>query len=143
MNNSAIEKIIFNGREVRMAIMPGFSRYGILEIGEVVYRDTLKICPHYDDGKNGYRKIKIYPDGSKKRKSFWMNRLVWIAFYGPIPEGLEIDHIDGERANNNLLNFRSPVTKKENAAFKKQREANFLFNRKARTQKAETLWANT
>ena len=135
MNNSLIENVIFNGHEIRMAVLSGFNRYGILEIGIVVYRNTMKMVPDYDDGKNGYRKIKIYPDGSKKRKSFWLHRLVWQAFYGPILSGKQIDHIDGIRTNNSLVNLR-PVTARENARFKKQRDSNDLFNRPAKKKSA-------
>jgi len=115
---------------VRIAVLPGFSRYEILDTGVVRYRDTGKICPDYDDGKNGYRKIKIYPDGSKKRKSFWVNRLVWQAFWGPIPEKHEVDHIDANRLNNSLDNLMI-ATHRQNLILRKQRDSRYLFNRKA------------
>ena len=115
---------------MRVAVLPGFSRYEILENGVVRYRATGKICPDYDDGKNGYRKIKLYPDGSKKRKSFWMNRLVWMAFWGAIPEKHEVDHIDSNRINNSLDNLMV-VTHRQNLLLRKQRDSKFLFNRKA------------
>ena len=35
-----------------------------------------------------------------------VHRLVWSAFNGPIPDGLEIDHEDRIRNNNNLENIR-------------------------------------
>ncbi|MDR0475089.1 MAG: HNH endonuclease [Treponema sp.] len=113
---------------MKWVILKGFSRYEISDIGLVKYRDTGKLCPDYDDGKNGYRKIKIYPDGSKKRKSFWVNRLVYQAFRGPIPPKMEIDHLDGIYLNNNIENLMQ-VTHKQNCALKKQRENN-LFKRK-------------
>ena len=115
---------------MRVAVLEGFSRYEILDTGVVRYRETGKVCPDYDDGKNGYRKIKIYPDGSKIRKSFWVNRLVWEAFNGPIPPKMEIDHLDGNRVNNSLENLML-VTHKQNQVLKKQRDSKFLFNRKA------------
>ena len=120
---------------MRIAVLPGYSRYEILETGVVRYRDTGKVCPDYDDGKNGYRKIKIYPDGCKKRKSFWLNRLVYEAFWGPIPEKMEIDHLDACRVNNSLDNLII-VTHKQNLILKKQRDSNFLFNRKATGKQA-------
>jgi hypothetical protein len=112
---------------MKVAVLEGFSRYEIVDTGIVRYKGTGLICPHYDDGKNGYRKIKIDPDGSNKRKSFWMNRLVYEAFYGAIPAGMQIDHCDGNRANNNLENLIA-VTPKQNNMLKKQREK-WLFNR--------------
>jgi hypothetical protein len=128
MSNPNIKTVIFNGETVRAASMPGFKRYLILELGIILYSETSKICPDYH-GNNGYRKIKIYPDGRKERKAFWLNRLVWQAFYGEIPEGMQIDHIDGDRLNNALVNLR-PVTPKQNCLFKKQRDSNYLFNEK-------------
>jgi len=131
------EEILFNGREVRMAIMPNLTHYGLLRTGEVIYRDTLKICPAYDDGKDGYLMIKLYPDipiyrnGKKMRITFRVNILMGMAIFGPIPEGLQIDHINGERANNHWTNLRDPVTRKENNDFKKQRDAHFLTNHEA------------
>lgn len=125
------------GGEVKnkaFTVFPGFSRYRIYENGVIKYADTGKVCPDYDDGKNGYRKIKIYPDGSKNRVSFWVNRLVYQAFRGPIPAGMEVDHIDGNRLNNHIENL-SLVTHKQNCVLKKQRDSRFLFNRKAKNKK--------
>jgi len=116
-------------RETRIAVLKGFSRYEVLETGIVRYRESGKICPDYDDGKNGYRKIKLYPDGVKKRKIFFVHRLVWEAFNGSIPPGLEVDHSDGVRLNNSLDNLVL-ATHKQNCILKKQRENN-LFSRQA------------
>lgn len=46
-------------------------------------------------------------------KIVYVHRLVYEAFKGEIPEGLEIDHIDGNKHNNNPDNLRV-VTRKEN-----------------------------
>ena len=35
-----------------------------------------------------------------------VHRVVWVMFNGPIPEGMQIDHIDGDRANNKIENLR-------------------------------------
>lgn len=42
-----------------------------------------------------------------------IHRLVWETFKGEIPEGMVIDHIDGNRSNNSLSNLRL-VTQSEN-----------------------------
>jgi len=115
---------------ITWVVLDGFSRYEISNTGMVRYRNNQKPCPHYDDGKNGYRKIKLYPDGSKKRQHFSMHRLVWLAFRGPIPEKMEIDHFDDNPSNNNLENL-SMVTHKLNSKFKKQRYEKSMFSRKA------------
>jgi len=93
---------------MKEVVLNGFSRYLISESGIVKYKDTGKICPDYSDGKGlkrGYRKIKIYDDEGQ-RKSFSIHRLMWIAFYGKIPEGFEVDHINRKRDDNRLDNLR-------------------------------------
>ena len=69
---------------------------------------VLKPIPNF-----GYLRIALYKDG--KHKIFRVHRLVWEAFNGPIPEGMQIDHIDGTRDNNYLSNLRV-CTSKENHA---------------------------
>ena len=61
----------------------------------------------------GYKRICLCRDG--KKKYFSIHRLVWEAFNGPIPEGLQIDHINTVRDDNRLVNLRC-VTPKENHA---------------------------
>lgn len=47
--------------------------------------------------KNGYRTVRLYnKDGVMKQ--FYLHRLIWEAFNGEIPEGYEIDHINGMRS---------------------------------------------
>lgn len=53
----------------------------------------------------GYKKIVLWKDG--ERHFYQVHRIIWEAFNGPIPEGLEIDHIDGNQSNNCLENLRA------------------------------------
>ena len=46
-------------------------------------------------------------------KKFYCHRVIWEIFNGPIPEGMEIDHKDGNRINNNIDNLRL-ATKSQN-----------------------------
>ncbi len=55
----------------------------------------------------GYRQISCYG------QTFLVHRVVWEAFKGDVPEGLQINHIDGNKANNNLSNLEL-VTPAEN-----------------------------
>lgn len=57
--------------------------------------------------RNDYIRINI------NNHHYSAHRLVWEAFNGPIPEGMVIDHIDGNRSNNALSNLRL-VTQSEN-----------------------------
>ncbi len=56
-----------------------------------------------DTGK-GYLQVTVRENGGKEYE--YAHRLVWNAFVGDIPEGLELDHIDGNKSNNNLDNLR-------------------------------------
>jgi len=45
--------------------------------------------------------------------NFYAHRLAWIYVHGPIPDGMLIDHINGQRGDNRIKNLRT-VTHKEN-----------------------------
>lgn len=72
-----------------------------------------------DDGKvwnkNGYEYIQQLNHGysiiavrygNKIRKKYLVHMLVWKTFNGNIPRGMQIDHIDRDRSNNDLNNLR-------------------------------------
>lgn len=61
--------------------------------------------------RRGYFNVNLSFDG--RQKGFRVHRLVWEAFNGPIPEGLVINHIDGDPGNNHLSNLEA-VTTSEN-----------------------------
>lgn len=64
----------------------------------------------FEESGNYYRFVGNYNLG---RKHFLVHRVVWEAFNGPIPEGYDIDHIDGNPHNNALNNLQA-ITHKEN-----------------------------
>jgi len=113
---------------MKVAVLPGYSRYEILETGVVRYRGTEKICPDYGDGKfstkrgRGYRRVKIYNDQGS-RHCFSVHRLVWWAFFGEIPKDFDVDHIDFDRGNNCINNLRV-IPSKRNRTRKKRTSQN-------------------
>lgn len=48
-----------------------------------------------------------------KPKTFKAHRIIWEMHYGPIPEGMVIDHRDGNPLNNKIANLRC-CTQKQN-----------------------------
>lgn len=70
-----------------------------------------KVLTHYDD-KDGYKLVTA--KGLSKNGQVRVHRLVAECFIGQIPEGMEINHIDGDKGNNNLSNLEI-VTPKENS----------------------------
>lgn len=51
----------------------------------------------------GYYDLRNPPEGSVERLA---HRIVWELHNGPIPDGLTIDHIDGDKTNNSIENLR-------------------------------------
>jgi len=95
------------------AILEDYPDYKIFKNGKIVRLkrkskngNTLKrrvITPA--KAKNGYRAVRIKnKDGVLK--SFYLHRLIWMAFNGDIPKGLEVCHEDCNRDNNRLNNLR-------------------------------------
>src|SRR5689334_7938096 len=52
----------------------------------------------------GYTRIPLAING--KVKLHYIQRLVWASFNGPVPENLEVDHINRIRDDNRLCNLR-------------------------------------
>jgi hypothetical protein len=59
-------------------------------------------------------RIKRYRIIGVRRRVYTAHRLIWLYVHGEWPDG-EIDHIDGDRANNKITNLRD-VSHKQNMA---------------------------
>ena len=60
---------------------------------------------------NDYLRVSFTVDG--KRHFVNLHRLVYTLFYGAIPKGLVINHIDGNKQNNSIINLEA-ITPAEN-----------------------------
>ena len=60
---------------------------------------------------NGYYQVALWKNSIPKR--CLVHRLVWIAFNGQIPEGLQVNHISERKSDNRLSNLNL-MTCKEN-----------------------------
>lgn len=96
---------------------------------------STKVSPRYNPSgemrlvrprthKSGYYYYGLFVGKGPNKQRLWRrgHRLVWETFVGKIKSGYEIDHIDGDRHNNQLSNLRV-VTRSENmlAAFERRR----------------------
>lgn len=94
---------------------------------------TTKISPRYNpkgemrvlrfrNHPTGYQYIGMFIGKGPNKKRIWrrVHRVVYETHVGKIKHGLEIDHIDGNKTNNNIENLRL-VTHSENctAAWKR------------------------
>ena len=96
--------------------MPGYDKYMISDRGEV---KSLKFNKErllkQASGNSRYLRVVLWKEG--KQKSFRVHVLVVMAFLGHVPCGMRliVDHIDGNKMNNNLSNLQL-ITQRENAS---------------------------
>ena len=51
----------------------------------------------------GYFSVPLCKNGVKKR--FYIHRLVALSFFGVAKDGMEVNHIDGDKSNNKIINL--------------------------------------
>ena len=95
------------------------------ETGEIYWR-------HAAQGRQLERPAGYLTDQGRRKINmdysiFFCHRLVWVMHNGQIPEGLEIDHIDGDRTNNRIENLRL-VNKSQNAHNRRSAKGYFWHN---------------
>lgn len=81
--------------------------------------------------KNGYKAVTLFKYG--KPKMFLVHRLLYFSFYKNIDTNFEIDHIDGNRTNNDISNLRI-ATRQENETA--------AYDRKRLNNKTHSKYAN-
>ena len=96
------------------------------EAGVLIWRTHLRTARYVGTvagtiGNRGYRQITL----NKKRHQ--AHRLIWVYLNGNIPEGLEIDHIDGDKTNNRIDNLRL-ATRTQNRWNRKEKGYRFKDN---------------
>lgn len=88
---------------------PEFPDYWVNKDGRVVNKKTRKIL--IPSKRNGYLRLNFYSNKNNYKRS--LHRVLYETFNGPIPKGMLVDHIDGNRVNNALSNLRL-VTQSDN-----------------------------
>ena len=97
---------------MRFGIISDCPNYEVYEDGTVIRKEhtsfngynlkRTKITPY--KAKNNYLMVCLH-DRFGNRRNYYLHRLVWEAFYGDIPKGLEVSHEDCNRQNCKLDNL--------------------------------------
>ena len=83
-------------------VVEGFSKYLISNTGRVKNIVELRDLRFYNC--NGYSKIELINDNSKDKKVF-VHRLVALNFIPNPSNKPQVNHIDGDKNNNNIENL--------------------------------------
>ena len=90
---------------------PIYTNFGANKYGQIFNKKT-KRCSIGNLLPSGYRHIRLSQIGLPP-KHFYIHRFVYEIFNGPIPDGMQINHIDSNKQNNCINNLES-VTPSEN-----------------------------
>ena len=96
-----------NEKEIWKPVLGFEGKYEVSNFGNVKSLTRNKLLK--PKSTRGYLTVAL----CKSTNTKYIHRVVWEAFNGPIPEGLQINHID-ENKGNNLLSNLSLVTPREN-----------------------------
>ena len=90
-----------------------YSNYEIYSDGRIWSYKRNKFLKHQTD-KGGYKRVCL-TDNLGKRKMYMVHRVVYESVTGaPIPEGLQVNHIDENKTNNNINNLNLMTCKENN-----------------------------
>lgn len=112
-----------------MQQIPGHPMYYITQDGKVwseyVQRFIRQTIRTYNG--SGYHRVGFIIESPKKYKYYYVHRLVLLAYVGPCPDGMEVDHKNKDTGDNRLANLHY-VTHKQNC----QNRTNKLKEKKSR-----------
>ena len=91
---------------------PVYTNYGANKYGQIFNKKT-KRCSFGNLLPDGYMRNTLTQIGLPQ-KNFYIHRLVYEIFNGPIPDKMEINHIDSNKQNNCIKNLEL-MTRSENA----------------------------
>lgn len=119
---------------------------GFIEISEGLYYEEETGMP-WSNKINNFRRLK-----AKNQKSYFIvringenkrwHRLVYEHFNGPIPKGLQVDHINNNRDDNRISNLQL-LSNKENARYRKKQCNNKSGLTGAHWKKSHNKWLSS
>jgi hypothetical protein len=83
---------------------------GLFEWKNKKYKSSKKHIGYVSE--NGYVIIDIHAPNNARPKKYRAHRLAWLYFYGEWPKN-DIDHINGDRTDNRIINLRD-ITRRQN-----------------------------
>lgn len=89
-----------------------FDKYEITKDGKIFSKSWNKHRYLKGAETNGYIQVSLNCKNNGK-KLFLLHRVIWYYFNGEIPEGMQVNHIDENKANNALSNLNL-MTPKQN-----------------------------
>lgn len=97
--------------------IPGWEgRYQASTLGEIKSMPNRKHKEDYNlkpvINSVGYYQVYLYDNG--KKKCYKVHRLVYEAFNGPIPEGMQVNHINEVKTDNRLTNLNLMTCEENN-----------------------------
>lgn len=107
--------------------------YEISNLGRVRNKKTKKILKTWLN-HNGYLRVELSKNG--KHKFYFVHRLVYEAFIGEIPEGMQVNHKDENKQNNILSNIDTLMSPKQNLNYGTRNERSSKNRSKSVIQKS-------
>lgn len=102
---------------------PTYTRYNITVSGKVINNTTGKVLKP-TLSSSGYYVVTLY-DSALPAKQFTIHQLVVETFVGEVPEGMHIDHIDGNKLHNHLKNLEVVTPIVNTQRYHAKREFNY------------------
>jgi len=87
----------------------------------------------------GYYQVRLFSKEYKKGKLQYIHRLIYETFIGEIPDGHEIDHIDGDTTNNEISNLQTIKPRDNKLKYYKGRDIHWRQYRDEFIKKYEEL----
>lgn len=106
---------------------PLYDLYASDEKANIIHINK-KILSRGNQAHNGYFKISVRGYCQSGFKSIYVHRFVWECFYGIIPEGKVIDHINNEKDDNRLCNLQLLSHQDNCKKSAKKRDYSFVAN---------------
>lgn len=123
----------------RVSVVGYEGRYEVDESGAVfsILRGRRRLKPSAD--VHGYQKVTLYPSSGAREVNVYIHRIVAQAFVGDCPLGMQVNHIDGVKANNAIGNLEY-LTGQGNCLHRSRVLGKIGMGREQRSEVARRLW---